>query len=100
MSDETINYMTVQEFRDKGFLQELNRRFLHPAGMALSVIVDDETGEVSGFGPIWDYRDDPVGLTCPEFSRSRTLEYQRLVTEKAAAREQKIGRVIQRCDQP
>lgn len=60
MSDE-INHMTVKEFRELGYLQELNRRFLHPLGLALEVVVDSETKEES-FGNVWDYRDDPEGI--------------------------------------
>lgn len=54
--------MSVDEFRRIGLVQEINRQFLHPLGMALSVIIDDETGVTTGFGDIWDYRDDPEGL--------------------------------------
>lgn len=56
-----IKYMSIKEFREKGYLQELNRRFLHPLGLALEVIVDDKTGE-ERLGGIWDYRDDPEGI--------------------------------------
>jgi hypothetical protein len=54
-------FISVAEFREAGFLQELNRCFLHPHGLALSVEIDEETGEES-FGPIWDSRMDPEGL--------------------------------------
>lgn len=53
--------MTPKEFYELGYLQELNRQFLHPLGMALEVVIDDETGDVS-FGKVWDYRDDPEGM--------------------------------------
>lgn len=36
---EQIKRMSPAEFRDLGYLQELNRRFLHPLGMALEVEV-------------------------------------------------------------
>jgi len=51
----------IKEFRKLGFLQELNRQFLHPMGFALEVIVDEKTGEEQ-LGGIWDYRDDPEGI--------------------------------------
>lgn len=47
---------------DSGLLFELNRTIFHPFGLALEVIIDDETGEVIGFGGIWDYREDPEGM--------------------------------------
>jgi hypothetical protein len=58
MSD--IKKMTPAEFRDLGYLQELNRRFLHPLGLALEVKVDEHG--VESFGDVWDYRDDPEGM--------------------------------------
>lgn len=67
-----IKYMDIKEFYRLGFLQEANRLFFHPRGLALSVNIDDETGEMTLDG-IWDYRDDPEGLvfadtTDPSFS--------------------------------
>jgi len=52
--------MTVEAFREQGYLQELNRRLLHPLGLALEVVVDEYGKE--RFGSIWDYRDDAEGL--------------------------------------
>lgn len=56
-----IKRMSVKAFRAQGYLQELNRRFLHPLGLAIEVVVDDEDGTMS-FGGVWDYRDDPEGI--------------------------------------
>lgn len=54
-------YMDIKEFRESGYLQELNRQFLHPLGLALEIIIDDETGEEK-LGGIWDCRDKPEGI--------------------------------------
>ncbi len=63
MSEEQdIKELDMNVFRDGGFLQEANRKFFHPLGIALSVIVEDDGGNVTGFGIVWDYRDDPEGL--------------------------------------
>lgn len=106
MADE-IKYMDVAEFRELGFLQEANRQFFHPLGLALSVAVLREEAfqnwldeaaramvenlgwgpadtplvhkamreqiellvKTIGFGPgerlgpVWDYREDPEGMT-------------------------------------
>jgi hypothetical protein len=51
----------IAEFRRLGLLQEVNRQFFHPLGLALSVQVDLDTGEAQLSG-IWDYRDDPEGI--------------------------------------
>lgn len=53
--------LSISEFRRLGYVQELNRRFLHPLGLALAIRVDDETGEEKIEG-IWDYRCDPEGM--------------------------------------
>jgi hypothetical protein len=38
MSDnQKINYMDIAEFQSEGYLQEVNRQFLHPLGLALEV---------------------------------------------------------------
>lgn len=59
ITDE-VKRMDVKEFREMGLLVELNRTFLHPLGLALEVVVDDDGTEK--LGGIWDYRDDPEGI--------------------------------------
>ena len=46
-------------FMQEGYLQELNRRFLHPLGLALAVSIDDD-GTVQ-LDSILDFRFDPEG---------------------------------------
>jgi len=60
MSDD-IKYADISELRDLGVIQEINRQFLHPLGLALEVEIDDQTGEVH-LGGVWDSRDDPEGI--------------------------------------
>ena len=50
--------MSVKEFRELGFLQEVNRLFLHPRGLALEVAVGDD-GEMR-FGEVWDCRESGI----------------------------------------
>ncbi len=59
--DSDINYMDIAEFRDFGYLQEVNRMFLHPLGLALSVRIEED-GSPGTLVGIWDYRDDPEGM--------------------------------------
>lgn len=56
-----IKYMNIQEFMDFGYLQEANRQFFHPLGLALEVSKDSDTGKVWISG-VWDYRGDPEGM--------------------------------------
>ena len=46
----------LKEFQEKGYLQELNRRFLHLLGLALS-FKSDVDGEIH-FDGILDYREN------------------------------------------
>ena len=55
-----MRYMNIKEFADDGYLQELNRQFLHPLGLALYVN-EREDGQCE-LGGIADYRDDPEGV--------------------------------------
>lgn len=58
MSDR--KYMDIAEFSRLGFLQEANRQFFHPHGLALEVTVEEDGREwISG---VWDERDDPEGI--------------------------------------
>ncbi|KKL71426.1 hypothetical protein LCGC14_2095060 [marine sediment metagenome] len=90
--------MPVAEFRRMGYLQELNRNFLHPHGLALSIEVDENGNE--SFGIIWDYRNDPEGLAFAdeliddEFSE-RAYRLTMLFHIRASKRLGKLGYIIQ-----
>lgn len=60
MEINDIKRMDIKEFREKGYLQEVNRKFLHPLGLALEVKIDDHGQEK--LGGIWDYREDKEGI--------------------------------------
>ncbi len=49
-SDERneIERIDIKEFREKGYLQEVNRRFFHPLGLALEIIIKDDKIERLG----------------------------------------------------
>jgi len=62
---------------DNGFLFEINRMVLHPQGLAMEIDLDSN-GDVTGFGGLWDYRDDPEGLRYePETFRQGQQKYAR-----------------------
>ena len=65
MAEKQIKKMNAKEFQENGYLQELNRQFLHPLGLALEVIIDTEINNAV-FGEVWDYRDDPEGIVFDE----------------------------------
>jgi hypothetical protein len=59
-TENIIKHMDIKEFREKGYLQELNRRFLHPLGLGLEITINSDGSET--IGGVWDYKDDPEGL--------------------------------------
>jgi len=92
--------MCIKEFREKGFLQEVNRQFFHPLGLALEVVIDDETGK-ERLGGIWDFRDAPEGVLfedelLEEGEAKEKADYvAKLREEKAKIRQEKFGFVVQ-----
>jgi len=53
--------MDLTEFREKGYLQEVNRRFFHPLGLALCISRPSGTEHPSVIN-IADSREDPEGV--------------------------------------
>ena len=76
--------MSVKEFREKGYLQEANRLFFHPLGLALEVIVD-ENGEEQ-FGGVWDSRDDPEGIIFEKYDHHKAEYVQSELLARRVAR--------------
>jgi hypothetical protein len=94
MSNE-INYMDLREFVDLGYLQEVNRQFLHPLGLALEVIVEPDDGGPARLGGIWDYRDDPEGMNFAEPDINKGLTVIDTQRRRKDAREEGVGYWIQ-----
>lgn len=84
--NDTVKRMSIKEFREIGYLQELNRQFLHPLGLALDVIINSDGTEQ--LNSIWDYRDDPEGII---FSDGE-LEVAKFENIKAAWMEKQANR--------
>ena len=90
-----IKHIDISEFREFGFLQEVNRLFFHPLGLALEIIVEDDGTE--HLGGVWDYRDDPEGIIFGEdiIDPEKARNVRQLSEEKAVPREALLGYVIQ-----
>lgn len=89
--------MDLQEFVDGGYLQEVNRSYLHLLGLALEVVRDSETGKVLRLGGIWDFRDDPEGLVFGpgEISMANYEKIRLELEEKRENREKNLGFWVQ-----
>jgi hypothetical protein len=90
-----IKTMSVKEFREQGYLQELNRRILHPLGLALEVVQQGNHQEY--FGRIWDYRDDPEGIVFDEgmIDAAKTDAVEDEFAKRAQHRIKKYGFISQ-----
>ena len=88
----------VKKFREQGYLQELNRQFLHPLGLALAVHVDDDGNET--LDGIWDVREDEEGMIYDpsEISKEKALNVLGEQAEKCTARLAALGYLIQPID--
>jgi hypothetical protein len=93
MSD--IKRMDIKEFREMGLIAELNRSFLHPLGLALEVVVEDDGTEK--LGGIWDYRDDPEGMLYSKehFPTEKIMKAQEFIKEKHEQRMKNLGFIYQ-----
>ena len=86
----------IKEFREQGYLQELNRTFLHPLGMALYITLDEDGNEkLSG---VFDSRDDKEGYRFvgePPFDEAKTDNIIKIWEEREPIRRKALGYMIQ-----
>jgi hypothetical protein len=88
--------MSVKEFRELGLVQEMNRMFLHPMGLALEVVIEEDGTEK--FGEIWDCRDDPEGIRFAPgvISSEKVGRVREMFRSKFDVRKAKFGSNIQK----
>jgi len=95
LSKDGIKRMLPRDFRALGYLQELNRIFLHPLGLALEIIVDTATNE-EYFGCVWDYRDTDHGVIFGiKTDKKKASRIAAEKVKKSAARQSKFGWSVQ-----
>lgn len=92
---EDIKTIDIKEFRELGYLQEINRQFLHPLGMALSIRIDEDGTE--HLDSIWDSREDPEGFRFenPSPNVEKALRVIAAWDEKASYRLTNLGYIVQ-----
>jgi len=108
---KNIKTMSGEEFRENGYLQEVNRRFFHPVGLAIAIIIDDKTKKVKAI-EIQDHRDDPEGLyfgiNDPTFSSpervARFIKNKKFVDaeikKRSRNRKKVVGSVVETIPEP
>jgi hypothetical protein len=92
-SSDEIKRIDIAEFREKGYLQEVNRRFLHPLGLALEVVVQEDGSE--SLGGVWDYRDDPEGMYFDTIDSERAKFIREEWISRVVPRHKALGYLIQ-----
>jgi len=90
-----MDKMNIKEFRESGYLQEVNRLFLHPLGLALEIIIEEDGTEK--LGGVWDYREDDEGMryhesviNSPQFHNKKE-NIAKIIRERREKREQLLG---------
>ena len=102
---EPIKYLMASDARwfiESGLLCEVNRRILHPVGLALEVGLPDDDADGRVALAMWDYRDDPEGVAYSDdliapggFVEQRGRAYQNLLKSRAPARRAALGFLVQ-----
>ena len=88
-----MKYMDLKEFREIGYLHEINRLILHPLGLALEITVDDLGQEhISG---IQDHRDIPCGYSFLSPNEKKAENIRNIQEERKPQRLETLGYWIQ-----
>jgi hypothetical protein len=94
---KNIKRIDINEFCKKGFLQEANRIFFHPLGLAL--VVERKDNGTAILKEVLDYRDDPEGVffsdTASDDFKEKVDSVTKLRCGKMAERVKKYGSTIQ-----
>ncbi len=92
-----MKYMDLNEFVSSGLLQEVNRQFFHPLGLALEVMCEED-GTVTAITGIQDNRCYAEGMYFGEFTEDsvrKMKEVEDLMKFTKECREEMLGYFIQ-----
>jgi hypothetical protein len=89
-----MSKMKAKEFVDKGFLQEVNRLFFHPHGLALAIELPEEgpTDETTVQAYVIDGRDDPAGIWF-DINHLSTDKAKSVLAHRDRRRDARLGRL-------
>jgi endonuclease YncB( thermonuclease family) len=91
----SVKILDLKPLREDGYLQEVNRMFFHPLGLALAVRIDDDKKATM---LILDARDDPEGYIFSEDEgdlSEKAARIKQLADARREAREKSLGFWIQ-----
>ena len=91
----SAGYLPLDVLRYDGYLQEVNRQFFHPLGLALGVTTPDDGAEPRLV--VVDWREDPAGV---RFSDDQDLapkaaQLWRITSRRRTARVEALGYWVQ-----
>lgn len=92
-----IKYMSISDFIEQGYLQEANRQFFHPLGLALVVACGENDPTNWWIHGVWDNREDPEGIAFEESAICRE-KAERIVEQqevRGGLRSEALGYVVQ-----
>ena len=89
MEGPALKRMDIAEFRSEGYLQEVNRQFFHPLGLALEVKITEDG--IESLGGIWDYRDDPEGVFYDDLDTAKAERIRNFMRTRMRPRLKALG---------
>lgn len=103
MSLNERDFIDLDEAREFGIIQEINRKLLHPRGLALAVdcdVEEDENGDfivtsTNGISGILDLRDSDEGMVFCDVEQEKVEKFKDLKRAKRRDRIEEYGFVIQ-----
>jgi hypothetical protein len=85
-------YLDFKTLRDDGYLQEVNRGFFHPLGLALALVLPTKPGEPEARLMVIDHRDDPEGcIFSPGDLVEKAVRLKAISDARRPAREAALG---------
>lgn len=88
--------MSSAEFRDRGYLQEVNRCFFHPLGLAVGIDLGQEEATLV----VFDSRDDPEGVVFVQPDPEKRKMIQDEAQSRMQVRKALLGFVVQPVENP
>lgn len=90
-----MKYLDLTAFVKEGYLQEVNRQFFHPLGLALVVSVDDDN--IVSLAGVWNSRDDSEGIYFSDevLDAGKAKNLEMIKAERMKPRQDSLGYWIQ-----
>lgn len=94
VKENTMKTLDWQTLREDGYVQEVNRYFFHPLGLALAINIDDQNNSTL---LVLDARDDPEGFNFHDTVdlAPKAAKIKQISNERAIPRLQALGYWVQ-----